>query len=176
MGAEPNGLVAVFATREAAEEAVEWLVVDGIERPEISILGLRDSLEVGGTPPEMDRSAKHEGEIASYWAKWGAMLGGTAAVGPVSIALMASAVGLGPLAAALAAGGAVLAAAAGLSALVAGLVAAGIHRHHAIEYEKALAAGKFLIVVHSNHTELLERTDRELTRLGAERVDVHASR
>jgi hypothetical protein len=176
MGAEPNGLIAVFPTRETAERGVEWLVADGIERRDVSILGPRDSMAPGEVPAELDHSAGRDRAVASYWAKWGAMLGGTAVVGPVSIALAASAVGLGPLAITLAAGGAVLAAAAGVGALTAGLVAAGVHHQHAVAYEKALAAGKFLIVVHSDRIELLDETHGALTRLGAETVDVHASR
>ena len=107
-GPEPIGVIAIFAKREAADSALDWLCVDGVERRSVSVFGPGTAAE--DLPPELDHSSKHRSEVAGYWAKWGAMFGAVAGAGPVSIALAAAAVGLGPLAVALAAGAGAMAA------------------------------------------------------------------
>ncbi len=169
-GPEPNGVIAVFATRELVDSAVEWLRIDGVDRRTISILGPGLTQE---TPPELDRSRKHEAEIASYWAKWGGALGALAGAGPVSIAIAAVAVGLGPMAVVLAAGIATVAATASIGALASGLTAAGIHERNAKAYEKAIRDGKFVVVVHSDDAATLRSAQLEFARMKAESIETH---
>ena len=170
-GPEPNGVVAVFAKREGADAALEWLRVDGLEKRSVSILGPKTKAE--DLPPEFDHSRQHQNEIASYWAKWGAMFGAVAGAGPVSIALAAAAVGLGPLAMAVAAGAGAMVATTGIGALASALVGAGIHERQAKLYEQAIKDGKFVVVVHSDDAGQLRIAKQELERLGAESVDAH---
>lgn len=171
---EPTGIVAVFANRLDADAAIEWLVADGIEKRSVSVIGPKEAAE--DPPPEVDHGSKHRGEVASYWARWGAVLGGAAGAGPAAIALATATVGLGPFAIALAAGIGIVAATAGLGALVSALVGAGIHEQHARAYEQALTQGKFLLVLHTDDPALLRTARRELERCRAETIDVHGLR
>jgi hypothetical protein len=171
IGPEPNGIIAVFPTRFEADAALDWLRIDGLSKRSISVIGPAEA--AADPPPEIDHSDAHRGEVASYWARWGGMVGGTVGAGPVAIALALSTVGLGPFAIALAAGLAVVAVSAGLGAIGSALVGAGIHQRHALAYEKALAAGKFLLVVHTDDPDSLRTACAELDRLGAESVEVH---
>lgn len=167
-GPEPNGIVAVLATREQVDSALEWLVAEGVERRAISILGPGTHEDV---PPELDRSAQHRSEIARYWGKWGAALGAVAGAGP--IAVVVAAIAVGPVAGVLAAAIGAVAATAGVGALASGLVGLGMHEGHAREYERAIAAGKFVVVVHSDDPAVLRTARRELERLNPESIDVH---
>lgn len=170
-GPEPNGVIAVFPTREGVDLAMRWLEMDEIDRRSISIFGpgvITDDL-----PPELDRTNKHSSEIARYWAKWGATLGALAGAGPVSIALAAASVGLGPMALVVAAGVAAMAATAGVGAMTGALVGVGVHEQSARRYEQALHDGKFVVVVHSDNPATLRSAVEEFRRLQAEHVDVH---
>lgn len=174
IGPEPNGVVAVFATLEGAESALEWMRVDGIEKCSVSILGPATKRE--DIPPELDHSLEHQGEVASYWARWGATFGALLGAGPLSIALVAATVGMGPLAAAVAVGASAIAATTGIGALASALVGLGIHDRQARMYEKAIADRKFVLVVHSDDALALRTAKSELARLGAESVEVHGIR
>jgi hypothetical protein len=169
-GPEPNGVIAVFQTREEIESALEWLGMEGVDRRSVTVL-VRDRIQE--LPPELDRSPHHNGEVARYWAKWGAALGGLAGMGPVSIALAAGAVGMGPMATVIAAGVGTLAASAGIGALAAGLVGMGVHERQAKYYEQALRDGKYVLVVHSDDPATLRSAKEELERMRAESVDTH---
>lgn len=171
IGPEPNGIVAVFANHADADAALDWLRLDGLERRNVSVIGPKEAAE--DPPPELDHDPRHRGEIASYWARWGAMIGGVAGIGPVAIALAAATVGIGPVAVVVAAGLAVAATTAGVGAIGSALVGVGIHERHARDYEEALAAGKFLVVVHSDDPAKLRTARAELENLGAESVEVH---
>jgi hypothetical protein len=171
IGPEPNGIVAVFPTRFDADAALEWLEADGIDKRSVSVIGPKEA--AADPPAELDHRGKHRGEIANYWARWGGVLGGTIGVGPAAIALAASTVGLGPFALALAAGIGIIAATAGAGAVGSALVGMGIHERHARVYEKALADGKFLVIVHSDDPTSLRTAQAELEKCGAELVDVH---
>lgn len=174
IGPEPNGVVAIFPTLESAEGALEWLRFDGIEKRSVSILGPASRPE--DLPPELDTSARHEREVASYWGRWGATFGAVLGAGPLSIALAAATVGLGPLAAAVAVGVGALAATTGVGALTSALVGVGIHDRQARVYANAIAAHKFVLVVHSDDALALRTAKAELERLGAESVEVHGIR
>jgi hypothetical protein len=169
-GPEPNGVVAVFPTREAIDQALDWLRIDGVDRRTITILGPNMIQEL---PPELDRSPKHSGEIGSYWAKWGAALGALAGAGPVSIALAAATVGVEAMVPVVAMGFGTVVATATVGAMSAGLVAAGVHERHARRYQRALREGKFVLVVHSDDMATLRAATHEFDRLRAESVDVH---
>ncbi len=167
-GPEPNGVVAVLATREQVDTALEWLTAEGVERSAISILGPGTHEDV---PPELDRTSGHRREVASYWAKWGAALGAVAGAGPIAVVIAAIAVG--PVATLLAAAVGTVAATAGVGALASGLVGLGIHEQHARDYERAIAAGKFVVVVHSDDPATLRTALAEIGRLNPESIDTH---
>lgn len=169
-GPEPNGVIAVFETREAVDRALDWLHLVGVERVSVSILGPGLIQEI---PSEMDRTPAHQAEVASYWAKWGAGLGALAGVGPVSIALAAAAVGMGPMATVVAVGLGTVAVTASVGAVSAGLIGAGVHSEHAKDYERALRDGKFLLVVHTDDASTLRAAREEFERLGASSMDTH---
>jgi hypothetical protein len=171
IGPEPNGVVAVFPTRFETEAALDWLTLDGVEKRSVSVLGPGEPPV--DRPPELDHGARHRREVASYWAGWGAGLGGVLGVGPIAIALAASTVGLGPFAAGVALGLAALATTATVGALGSALVGLGVHEQRARAYEKALAAGKFIVVVHTDDPAALRDAKEEMTTLGAEWVEVH---
>jgi hypothetical protein len=171
IGPEPNGIVAVFPSRFEADAAVEWLQFDGVEKGSLSIVGGGEALDE--PPPELDHGRGHRAEVAAYWASGGAVLGALIGIGPAAIALAASTVGLGPLLTALAIGTTVAVATAALGAIGSAMFGVGAHERRARLYERALAAGKYLVVVHTDDPAALRDAKDELTTLGAESVDVH---
>jgi hypothetical protein len=172
-GPEPTGVVAIFDSYEGASSAIDWLTVDGLEKRSVSVIGPRNVEALREVTPEIDHGRRHLGEIAAYWGEWGAALGAAAGAGPTAIALATSTVGIGPLAAALVPALALVATTAGIGALAAALVGAGIHDQTAREYERAIAEGAHLVVVHTDDPAALRAARSELERLGARRVDVH---
>jgi hypothetical protein len=172
-GPEPTGIVAIFDSSDGAASAIDWLRVDGLERRSISIIGPRNIDAVRELTPEIDHGRKHLGEIAAYWGEWGAALGAAAGAGPTAVALAAGTVGIGPLAAALVPALALVATTAGIGARAAALVGAGNHDQTAREYERAIAEGSYLVVIHTDDPAALRAAQSELKRLGATQIDVH---
>ncbi len=171
IGPEPNGIIAVLPTRFDADAALDWLQIDGLEKRTVQVLGRREAAVE--RPPELDHGGRHRREVAAYWALWGGVLGGVAGVGPAAISLAASSVGLEPLMTALAGALLFMAATSALGALGAAIVGVTDHELRARGYERTLADGKFLIVVHTDDPAALRTAQRELAAQGAESVDVH---
>lgn len=171
IGPEPNGVVAVFPDRVDADTAREWLRLDGLEDRSVSVLGASDTRNY--MPPELDRGPTHRAEVASYWGRYGAVLGAMLGMGPVAVALAASTVGPGPLLTALATAAVFAVAMSAIGAFSSALFGVGAHSRRARLYERALAAGKFLVVVHTDDPVALRDARDELTTLGAESIDVH---
>jgi hypothetical protein len=163
---EPNGVIAVFASEGVAHTAIRALDAARIDPRSISILGPG---ETGERPVELDDKGAHAKDVAAYWAEWGAIAGAGAGAAVVAIPLIAAVVGLGPFAVALAA---IPLATSAVGALAGGLIGLGIHEAHAHRYEKALRAGKFLVVVHTDDLGLLEDA-RDILSRGAESVETH---
>jgi hypothetical protein len=167
---EPNGVIAVLASGQQIDAAVEGLRESGIDHRSIVVVrpGTADT-----ELPELDRGPKHSLEVAAYWARWGAILGAGISLAIVAIPAIAAIVGLGtfdrelllvPLV--MAVGGAAVSAAIGL----------GIHLYHAMAYARALRRGKTVVVAHTDDRDSLLDARAVLANLGAERIDVHGLR
>lgn len=163
---EPNGVVAIFASADAAHTAIRALRDERIDERSISILGTQKKVE---TPVELQEKGAHPKDVAAYWAEWGAIAGAGVGAAVVAIPLIAAVVGLGPFALALAA---IPLATTGAGALASGLVGLGVHEAHAHRYEKALRDGKVVVVVHTDDLGKLEDA-RDLLTPGAESVETH---
>ena len=174
-GPEPTGVVAVFDTQAGAASAIDWLRVHGVEKRAVSVIGPRNATSREDVPPELDHGGTHLREIAAYWSEWGAALGATAGAGPTTIALIAATVGIGPLATALLPALALVAATTGVGALAAAFVGVGLHDQKAREYERAIAGGGYVVVVHTDDPVAIRTTKGELARLGARSVDAHGA-
>lgn len=154
---EYNAVIAVYASHVEAEEAVKALQDVGVDLRTLSIVG-RDA-----HPDEHVVSYYTHGDRMKYWGKTGAYWGGFWGL------LIGSAVfavpGIGPI---LAAGpviawivgaleGAVLVG--GLSAIGAGLYGLGIPEENVVQYETALKADNFLLMVHGETKEVENARD-----------------
>lgn len=168
IGNEPNGALAVFKTWDQANTAIEALEHSGFPMQGVSVLGPGAT---GEPPPELDRSARHSMEVASFWARWGAIIGGGLGAAVVAIPLIAAVVGLGPFAPLLLA---VPVGTAGAGAMASALVGLGVHAVHAHRYAKAIASGKFVVVAHTDDRDELEDARAALASGRPELVDVHA--
>jgi len=158
--------VATFASHQAAEAAIRELEQAGFDMKKLSIVGKDYHTEehVTGYYTTGDRMWSW-GKFGAFWGGlWGVLFGSAffliPGLGPVFMA--------GPLVAAIVSGleGAVVVG--GVSVLGASLVSLGVSRDAAIQYETALAAGKFLLIVHGTPADtaqakaLLHATTHEL--------------
>ncbi|NJD28134.1 MAG: DUF1269 domain-containing protein [Chloroflexi bacterium] len=159
---EQNTVAAVFKSHEGAEAAVKQLDAAGVDMRKLSIIGR------GYEREQKVLGYYTTGERMKDWAKRGALWGGVwgwliglamfviPGLGAVAIA--------GPIVPALlsALRGAVVVG--GASALGAGLVGLGIPKDSVIQYEEAIKADQFVLVVNgtadevSRAREILSRT------------------
>ena len=151
---EKSSLVAIYDTHEEAEQAVREIQKSGLDMKSLSVVGKNYQTEedVVGYYSTGDRM-KAWGASGAFWGGlWGAMFGSAFFLIP----------GIGPL---LAAGpvvawivGALESAAVvgGLSALGAGLYSIGIPEESVIEYETQVKAGKFMVIAHGPHEEVVK--------------------
>lgn len=147
-----NSVVAVYDTHSQAEDAIKDLQQAGVGLKSLSIVGkdIGKDEHVIGYYNTGDRM-KYWGKIGAFWGGlWGLLLGSALfvvpGVGPVLVA--------GPLVAWIVAGleGAVVVG--GLSAIGAGLFSIGIPKDSVLQYEVALKANKFVLVVHGSPAEV----------------------
>ena len=149
---ELNGVLAIYGTHTAAEEAVKELQRAGIDMRTLSIVA-KDShtdQNVVGYYNYGDRM-KYWGKTGAFWGGcWGLLFGAgffaIPGIGPVLVA--------GPLLAWIAGaleGAAVLG---GLSVIGAGLYGMGIPKNSVVKYEMAVKADKFLLIVHGSASEV----------------------
>jgi len=141
-----NSIVAVFNTHIDAEEAIKKLQQAGFDMKNLSIIARDYQAEenVVGYYNTGDR-VKYWGKLGAFWGGFWGLLFGSAffiipGIGPIVVG--------GPLVMWIVGaleGAAVLG---GLSAVGAALYSIGIPEDSVIEYERALKADKFLIVVH----------------------------
>ena len=168
IGGEPNGVVAVFATTDAASRALESLQGARFDMRSVSVLGPGHAN--GALPPELDHSARHSTEVGSFWGLWGSIVGGAVGGGVIAIPVIAAVVGLGPFAPVLAA---IAIGTTGASALASALVGYGVHEAHALTYERALREGKTIVVVHTDVLSRLEDARVLLSAAAPEHLDTH---
>jgi hypothetical protein len=146
-----NAIVSIYHSHVAAEEAVKRLQEAGFDMKKLSIIGrdFHTEQHIVGFFNTGDRM-KYWGKLGAFWGGlWGLLFGAAffwvPGIGPVLVA--------GPLASAIVAGleGAVVGS--GLSALGAGLYGLGIPKNSVLQYESALKAGKYVLVVHGTNGE-----------------------
>jgi hypothetical protein len=154
---EMNSVVAVYSSHDEAGNAVEELRKAGVDVTKISIVGkdYHSEEQVTGYYNAGDRM-KYWGKMGALWGGiWGVLVGAAffviPGIGPVLVA--------GPLVAWIVAGleGAVVVG--GLSAVGAGLYSIGIPKNTILRYEVALAAGKFLVVLHGSPEQVAKARD-----------------
>src|SRR3984885_5044392 len=148
---ETNSVVAIYGTHSQAEEAVKELQKSGFDMKKRSIVGKdyhTDEYVVGyyNTGDRM----KYWGKMGAFWGGFWGLLFGSAffaipGVGPVLMA--------GPIVAWIVSAleGAVVVG--GLSAIGAGLYSLGIPQDSILQYETAMKAGKFVVIVHGSADE-----------------------
>jgi uncharacterized membrane protein len=150
--AKEDVAVAIYNTHTEAEQAVKTLQKGGVDMQKLSIVGKDYHTEehVVGYYNIGDRM-KAWGRRGAFWGGIWGILFGTAffmipGIGPVVLA--------GPLVASLVAGLEGAAVVGGLSALGGALAGLGIPKNSVIQYETALKADKFLVLVHGTSDEV----------------------
>ena len=147
-----NNAVAIFKTHDEAEQAIKRLIDNGFNPKKISVVGK------GYHSEEHPVGYYNTGDRVKFWGKqgafwggmWGLLLGGLflwiPGFGPM--------VAAGPLVSMIVVGleGAVLGA--GFGALGAALISLGIPKDSVIQYEKALKADKYLVLVQGTEDEV----------------------
>ena len=149
--------VATYKLHTEAEFAVKTLQLAGFDMKKISIRGRDYRLE------EHVVGFLNAGERARIFGKFGAFWGGLLGILFGSALLFIPVVGhvvvLGPLAAMIFSGieGAVVVG--GASALVGALTALGIPKNSVLQYETALKADQFMLVVHGDAQDIARAKD-----------------
>ncbi|HEX8289082.1 MAG TPA: general stress protein [Pyrinomonadaceae bacterium] len=147
-----NTAIAVFGSHQSAEEAIKELQRDGFDIKKLSIVGKDYHTEehVVGFYNMKDR-IKYWGSTGAFWGSiWGLLVGaaflwvpgiGLVAFGGPIVAMI-----VGALESAIVVGG--------LSAIGAALYSIGIPKNSIVEYEAAVKAGRFLLLVHGTADEV----------------------
>ncbi|MGA7325262.1 MAG: general stress protein [Rhodomicrobium sp.] len=151
---ETNTVAAVFPDHQAAETAVKKLADAGFDIKHLSIIGkgYHTDEKVEGFYNAGDR-VKFWGSRGAFWgALWGWLMGAlfivVPAVGGVVVLGYLAGIVLSAVEGAVVVGG--------LSALGAALYSIGIPKNSVVDYETALKADQFLVMVHGS-TEEAER-------------------
>lgn len=165
-----NAVVAVYDSHETAEKAIKKLTDANIPMKEISIIGrgYHTDEKVIGFYNTGDRM-KFWGKYGAFWGgMWGLLAGGlfltSPVIGPVVI--------VGSFAAMVLTGveGAVIVG--GVSALAAALASIGIPKDTVLQYERAIEADGFVVLVQGTAEET-ERARAILKTSNAKQVDAH---
>src|SRR5271167_221594 len=154
---EQNSVVAIYGTHAGAEEAVKELQRAGVDMHSLSIVGKNTHTDehVIGYYNTGDRM-KYWGKLGAFWGGFWGLLFGSAffvipGVGPLLMAGPIVGWIVGALEGAVVVGG--------LSALGAGLYSMGIPKDSILQYETAVKADKFLVVVHGTAEEAAKGKD-----------------
>jgi hypothetical protein len=165
-----ESVVAVFGLHTEVNAALQRLTATGWQLGDISIVGKLnqpDELAIGFYTRR--DNLVFWGQRGAFWtAIWSQFGGGVSLSAPS----LGNIVAFGPLAAIVisAVDGAILAG--GLSALSASMSSAGIPRESSVQYEQAVKAGGFLVIVHGTAEEIL-RTTALLASSGPTTLDFH---
>jgi hypothetical protein len=168
----PESVIAIYEDHQAAEAAIKKLTASGFEMKDLSVVGkgFHTEEKVVGFYNLGDR-VKFWGTRGAFWGGfWGLFLGGLF----ITVPVVGHVVILGYLAAVVVAGVENAIVVGGLSALGAALYGMGIPKDSVIQYENALKADGFLVMVHGGDTEIA-RARTVLGTTGASRVDLHAA-
>ncbi|NOT83373.1 MAG: DUF1269 domain-containing protein [Methylococcaceae bacterium] len=165
-----NSLVGIFANHEDAEEAIKALQSSGYDMKRLSVVGKDYQTEenVVGYYNTGERMAAW-GKFGLFWGSlWGFLFGSAFFIIPGMGAVM---VGgplvswiIGILETALVTGG--------LTAIGGALASIGIPKDSVIQYETALKANKFMLIVHGTLAEV-EKAKILLMQNKAEEATVH---
>lgn len=164
-------VMAVFASHEAADEAVRKLGANAIALSSISVLGKNYHSE------DQPIGYFNAGQRAWFYGKLGAFWGGLAGLllgsGFFFVPVIGPMVVLGPMTSIIVGGieGAVLAG--GASALVGALTAVGVPKNSVLRYETALTADKFLVTVHAQEQDV-PRIQQLLGEAAGTEIESHA--
>ena len=141
-----NSVVAIYETHVQAEEAVKELQEAGVDMKSLSIAAKDTHADehVVGYYNAGDRM-KYWGKIGAFWGGlWGLLFGSAMfaipGLGPILVA--------GPLVLWIVAGLEGATVVGGVSAIGAGLASIGIPKDSVIQYDVALRANQFLLIVH----------------------------
>ena len=165
-----NSVVAIFDSHETAEAAVKKLTAGGFDMKNLSIVGKGYHTEekVVGFYSAGDR-VRFWGTRGAFWGGlWGLFFGGMF----LTVPLIGGVVVLGYFAATLISALETAVVVGGLSALGAGFYSLGIPTDSIIEYESAIRADSFVVMVHGDTDEVAQAKET-LTGASATRVDVH---
>jgi uncharacterized membrane protein len=167
---DKNSVVAIYDTHTGAEAAVKELQKSKFDMKQLSIVGKDYHTEehVVGYYTTGDRM-RYWGKLGAFWGGlWGFLFGSAffwiPGIGPLVVG--------GPLVSWIvgALEGATLYG--GLSALGAGLYSIGIPKNSIVDYETALKADKFLVIVHGTRDEVAKAKEI-LGKTGASGVTAH---
>jgi uncharacterized membrane protein len=154
---ELNAVIAVYGMHIEAEEAVKKLQRANIDMSTLSIVAKDSHTDehVVGYYNTGDRM-KYWGKTGAFWGGFWGLLFGSAffaipGIGPVLVAGPVVAWIVGALEGAAVVGG--------LSAIGAGLYGMGIPKDSVLQYEMALKADKFLLMVHGTAPEVEKARD-----------------
>jgi len=143
--------VAVYKTHTEAEQAVKALQKAGFDMKKLSIVGKDYHSE------EQVLGFYNAGDRVKFWGKlgafWGGMFGLLFSAAFLVIPVLGHVIVLGPLASALVSGASGAAVTGGMTALGAALFSIGIPKDSIVQYETALKADKFLVLVHGTADE-----------------------
>lgn len=166
-----NSVVAIFDSHQDAEAALNTLQQAGIDVTKLSIVGrdYQSEEHVTGYYNTGDR-VKYWGKLGAFWGGlWGLLVGAAVfvmpGIGPVVVAGPFAASVLGGLEGALTVGG--------MSALGAGLFSIGIPKNSVLQYETAINADRFLLIVHGGADEVAKVEDL-LQTTSAASVEAHS--
>jgi hypothetical protein len=168
----PDSVIAVYEDHAAAEAAIKQLTAAGFAMQDLSVVGkgFHTEEKVVGFYNLGDR-VKFWGTRGAFWGGfWGLFLGGLF----ITVPVVGHVVVLGYLAAVVVAGVENAIVVGGLSALGAALYSLGIPKDSVIQYENALKADGFLVMVHGGDGEIA-RARTVLGTTAASRVDVHVA-
>ncbi|AWP22857.1 permease [Acidiferrobacter sp. SPIII_3] len=166
-----DSCVAVYDSHEEAEAAVKALQQARFDIRKISIVGrdYESDEHVVGFYTTGERM-KYWGKFGAFWGGlWGLLIGAAFLWVPGVGAIVAG----GPIVAMIISaleGGALVG---GMSALGAGLYSLGIPKNSILEYETALKANRFLVIVHGARDEV-ERARETLSHAGTSSLKTHA--
>jgi hypothetical protein len=165
-----NGVVAVYATHTAAEQAVKELNISGFDMKKLSIVGRDYQVDehVVGYYNSGDR-VKYWGKLGAFWGGvWGLLFGSAffliPGIGPFIVAGPLVGWIVGALESAVVVGG--------LSAIGAAFVGLGIPKDSVIKYETAMKIGKFVVIAHGT-TDEVARARETILRTNPETLDDH---
>jgi hypothetical protein len=163
--------VAQFATHDEAEAAIRQLHTAGFDISQISIIGRGYHVDeqVLGFYNQGDR-IRFWGARGAFWGGlWGLFFGGVL----ISLPITGPIIVLGYMATTLVAVMESAAVVGAASAIAAALYGLGIPKDSVLAYETALAADRFLVIVHGRAARIAQAKQVLLEECGAEAVATH---